>query len=127
MNDALQKQLAALIEKAAAAGQTAWDFAAEQAPELIQQLLLWKFWQNTLIAVFWLMFAALAGFLMRMAFTEFGKRWENQSEGKIVGGIVMGILAAVSSPFFFACVMNAIQIKLAPKIYLIEYISKLAK
>lgn len=127
MNEELQKQLAGLIDKASAAGEKAWDFAAKQAPELIQQLLAWKFWEAVMAVVALLIGISIAAWVARRAAKESEKGWDERNDGWIIAGILSAIVGVMMIAGICSLTARAVEIKIAPKVYLIEYISSLRK
>lgn len=122
MNEELQKALAAIILKFAEAMGGATDFALEQAPEVIQQLLRYNF------AVSIILCAAVSVPALFYIFKGLPSLWRlagSDDDGKAWTVILtVAILAA-----WGAILINGTWFKiwLAPKVYLIEYAASLAK
>lgn len=110
--------LAQLIQSA----QNAKDFVVEQAPDVIQQLLAWHFWSSVIWAT--ICFAAVVGIVF--AFKTI-LRHIDEFEGQVFVGF-LGIICSV--PFLVGLIYNvgtALQIAIAPKLYLLEYAASLMK
>ncbi len=143
MNEELQQALADLVNKSVEMGGNAIAFTKEQLPEVIQQLLIWKLAANAIVLVIAIILLLLACKLARYIFkskpadggddTLFwtGRSWRagemEFSEVSIIctiasvfvvpGGVIAALVAG----------SQALQIWLAPKVYLIEYAASLAK
>ena len=95
------------------------DFVMTQAPDLAQQLLLWKLsWSIILTLVFLAITVLIAWFTRKEAKTS------REPEAVYCGGFFFGALSTI-------CVLcnlkTVLLITLAPKIYLIEYMARLLK
>lgn len=118
MNE-LTKQFAQLINDAVATGKDAMKFAVEQAPDVIQQIIRWKLCEAICISS--ICFIGLF----------FAIRWVRKSHKTIMDDgdgvaytlIIPGLLLLSMPAVVFA--LRALQIALAPKVYLIEYAAKL--
>jgi hypothetical protein len=104
------------------------DFAADQAPEVVGQLIAWKMTEACILAASWLIALAIVWGvvwrLWRMA-SDF-----TNTDRQFTRGLSCGIAAAISTPICCAFVgysLDAIKIYVAPKVYLIEYLSALIK
>lgn len=120
MNEQLQEQLTKLITKSLDTADKAGTWLEAEIPEVIQQLLLWKFWESIthcLIPVFFL--SLYLGWLIKYRELVFG-----ELEGGLVGAIGFMLLVLFPSVMFN---LDWLQIKLAPKVYLIEYMADLVK
>lgn len=141
MNEELQKALAEMINKSVAAAVDALAFTQEQLPEVVQQLLAWKLAEALVyagaapIVVF-----ICCYFLKKVAQAkpkELGRKHENWAWEAyetispslnalgVLGSIAAALCICASAIFWWAGVFTALQIWLAPKVYLIEYASKL--
>lgn len=108
------------------------DFASQQIPDVIHQLLLWKMWENVVIwtvslGVIWLFFRLNKWFLAREAAAKLAKEYYDDvphSMFMIFGGIFMVLGGAASA---VTALLTIIKIIVAPKLYLIEYAAGLLK
>lgn len=97
------------------------DFVADQAPEVVQQLLAWKMFQFGGLAVAFL----IVMFVMIKIWWRPYKNFKNLSDDAQFGtGMIMFFTLA---PFigFVLTGLQAMKIWIAPKVYLIEYIASL--
>ncbi len=143
MNEELQKALTEILNGAMGAAGQAKDFLQAELPEVIQQLLLWKAVSGliggffALIAISGWIWAAVKVF--KAMPSEMGREqsnwaWQAYSSfgpdmkaGPFIRLFGSGLLALVSAVFILPGFFVALQIWLAPKVYLIEYAASLAK
>ena len=122
------QQLAEILKKGLEAAEKTGNFVVEQAPDLIQQLIVWK----TCEYIFWI--------LISIAFLFSVYKWHKSAMkryGDLDGFIdepeffIYCIYAIAVIVIFgialFTSFFNLLQILLAPKIWLIEYASQLIK
>lgn len=108
--------------------QSTKNFTITQAPEIIQQLLIYKFWIflfSIIIFIFiWIIgFFIIPWFLTKKNRKEYG--WDADTWCPFLVSWV--ITFVISIPCLFNIIPNFIMINVAPKIYLIEYFSSLIK
>lgn len=137
MNEQLQQALAALLNKTVAGVEAGTAVLQAEIPEVIQQLLLWKLVSSALAALTCLMALAAIAITFRSIVrgVQSGEGiWHDSSspiDGLSIFGFMFGVIGGVGSvPVcigFFDNVGTALQIWIAPKIYLIEYAASLAK
>jgi hypothetical protein len=106
------------------------DFAVSEAPEVVQQLVLWTRVQYGVIIVVLLIFAAIGWRCMvaciKYAVKEEEKNGGSMSEwrgGQVVACIATVILLAVS----LGVAIDSLQVWLAPKVYVLEYAADLLR
>lgn len=104
------------------------DFAKEQVPDVIYQLVLYK----TILYGFWLtvgiLSLVLAFFVGKKVYKETLKSYKEAHEGVIVLGGVFVIILSIYGVTSIGCYMsNFIQITFAPKVWLLEYAASLLK
>ena len=105
-------------------------FVLEQAPDVIQQLLVYNFWSA--IACIAISIAILAAFYKIGAFgwSKFVNRdtgiWSNEELWIIVPAVCM-MFSMLLLVGIFTNVDTCLKIKLSPKVYVIEYAAKLIK
>lgn len=127
MNEQLQKSLATILEKATNGVEAGVSFLSAEIPDVAHQLLAWKMAESLLVS---LVFALIIAGSFVILFKVF-----KAERGNILHLEEMGIPAVFSSAItsmfsFFPLAENAksaLQIWLAPKIYLIEYAASLVK
>jgi hypothetical protein len=123
MTNELEKILIPLIEKAASGAENAVDVIYAQAPEVIRQLLIWNAGASGLAFIL-----ISLGYLYFMCGIAEWRR-ENKSDNDLcvcVGTGVIGSLFALMLGTFFHAI-DWLQILIAPKLYLLEYVARLAK
>lgn len=151
MNEQLQQALAAMLSKTVSGVEAGAAFLQAEIPDVIQQLLLWKAVSGLLIFV---ISAAVAAFCIAkmkpfaVKLVEYnrgssmyynnsgdiereGKRIMGENGGAIPFALAWGLAAIISVMCFLfdglSSASAALQIWIAPKIYLIEYAASLAK
>jgi hypothetical protein len=151
MNEQLQQSLAVILSKATDGVEAGISFLQAEIPDVVQQLLLWKMVSNIFVFVSLAFLAAYTVIKFKpfalklmeysrgssMYYENFGeieregKRIMSENGGSVPFAVAWFFVAFVSCLFFmFSGVESAgtaLQIWLAPKIYLIEYAASLAK
>lgn len=94
------------------------DFAKEQIPDVIHQLLLWNMTQSIVICVILLIVICIAAVVVYKDLTE----WKSE-----VMFILGTVTLLVSLYFFMTNLFKATKLWLAPKVWLLEYASQLLK
>ena len=106
------------------------DFASNQIPDVIQQLLMWKLAENILFAFVFVLCIIFYLVVMTKAWNIYQAKSERErNEGFLVlfgafGGVFLFIMPAIA---LVVHLKEILQITIAPKIYLIEYVSNLIK
>ena len=128
MNEQLQQALAAILNKTMAGVEAGTAFLQTELPEVVQQLLLWKLAQASVMLVF-----SVLG-VMQLIVTAWVAAKHSNSYGALhfdnagIPALMISLCIADLSAFgVFGWGADALQIWLAPKIYLIEYAASLAK
>lgn len=152
MNEQLQQALAALLNKTVAGVEAGTSFLRAELPEVIQQLLIWKAVSSALTFSITLCLLAVCIVKIRKPAAQLreylrgdilyysnngndmeaeGKRLRTENAGSIpffIGWMAAAFLAGlVFAIKGLSSASIALQIWLAPKIYLIEYAASLAK
>lgn len=138
MNETLQIALAEIIMRATNATETAIEFMGEQLPDVVNQLLMWKFTMYFIqfLVGFFLIIVAL--WIVKKMVTmpekltdEYHTRYKENffydKDGYCTPTIIPGALFTAISAVLGICSLNLtwLQIWIAPKIYLIEYAASL--
>lgn len=132
MNESLQQALAGILNKTMAGVEAGVSFLSSELPDVIQQLLVWKLAQSSVLLGLGISFWVFAAYLLRKGLKnmkeEGEKTWTNRQEYRYVAPYIISAFA-VSIGFVMSMVngATALQIWLAPKIYLIEYAASLAR
>lgn len=149
MNEQLQQALAAILGKAVQGVEAGVSFLSGQIPDVIQQLLVWKLVMALvgagvalLLILFlsWYLYNAARPIMLaeeqdgpgRYQRAVYKKTFWHDSNGDMNEPAFFGTIAAtvIGTVLLIPFGMNlctALQIWLAPKIYLIEYAASLAK
>jgi len=124
-------------------GQTAekiGDFAAKEIPPFVQEYLTWKFWENAIGVVghfINLGFIIIATLAVIWGVKRFWKKHvEKPHEDWEIGSIILGIFGGLASLILTVVwivnfpvnkVLDCVQIKIAPKVYLVEKAAEIYK
>ena len=120
MSKELDQILISTIQKATDATGKAIDFASDQAPDVINQLLTYKLWENISVAVFC--------FIILFAYVKGFKKVKEYDEDAIPPYLAVGCLVMIVPLLLgLSSIIEAIQIAIAPKLFLIEYAAGLIK
>jgi predicted nuclease of restriction endonuclease-like RecB superfamily len=143
MNEELQNQLSTILQGVINTADSASAFFIEELPEVIQQLLMWKFAVSLITTLIFPVFAStLALYVYKRGYKNFTEwirlmnlpysQMETGDNSKIVvkgvetiGGGAISLIALLVSSHHLN--LTWLQIWLAPKIYLMEYASTLIK
>ena len=122
------QQLAEILKKGLEAAEKTGNFVVEQAPDLIQQLIVWK----TCEYIFLIIISIAFMFSLYKWYKSAMKRYDDFDGFYIkTESFIYGVYAIVVILIFgialFHSFFNLIQILLAPKIWLIEYAANLIK
>ncbi len=123
VSEQLQTTLIDLIHATVDGAKAAKDFVAGQIPDVIHQLLMWKMTESLII------FVTLIG-LTIVNFVVAKKFWNWMMKEDDLGGSPLLMISAFIQVFLFLgimCHMDWLQIIIAPKLYLIEYLAHLAR
>lgn len=134
MNEQLQQALAAIINKTMQGVDAGTAFLQAEIPDVIRQLLVWKL-ADALISAAFCAAVLVAYWLFIRAFRKAkGSEswlWDSCFKEPSLQGVLVGAVGGVASVAAVICLMRsvstAVQIALAPKLYLIEYVANLAK
>lgn len=126
MNDEMKKKLIEYLDKTGSAVDSAGNFVLEQAPDVIQQYLVWEFYSNLILSIIAVLISIFFIRIYSICWKvgEEGK-WDNP--GPVLGLLIFGIM---SIAFFFGSlerVYHMVKVSVAPKIVLIEKMSDLIK
>lgn len=127
MNETLKQEAADALVQILRDAASVREFAIEQAPDVIQQLLTWKLLEASATAAlcFVLCLLAIAGirFLWRRDWDDSMDRTFARVMSSVIGGAMAMLLLAVSLDYAF----QALQIAIAPKVWLLEYAADLVR
>lgn len=126
MEKDLTQRLGLYLDEIEKAVKTGGEFAAEQAPLLVQEFLAWTFWEATLAMVASLAAAALLGLACRKLV-----KWNHAAESYvdaeplIVGGVVTGLVGLM---MLIPAAINAhkmVKVSVAPRVVLVEEVGRI--
>lgn len=112
-----------VLAKALEAPQVTGDFVVEQAPDVVQQLLLWELASSCIWA---------AAILLAITLVWLGRRWlvsldDYDDEGRITTAFIAAVITSfLSVPLLFN-IAAALKVLVAPNIFLLEYAASLIK
>ncbi len=146
MNEALESTLNSALIGILETAVEAKEFLVAEVPEVVQQLLVWKSAESAIGIIMYIGFVVFATVLMRkfikginIEYVEEGyddkRTFNNLSDSKqieiiaygVVGGITAFICLIGSFDSFLPNLKTIVQIQVAPKLYLIEYIAEMVK
>jgi hypothetical protein len=108
------------------------DITMKEAPEVAKEYLRWKFWENIVRATAIFM-ASIILTLACVMFVKKGMETRNESaEGPLIAvGVIAGVIDVfVLAALFFEALpsaLAAVEIAIAPRVYLIEQLGHLLK
>lgn len=103
------------------------DFAQEQIPQVIQQIMLWEFWCHAIHAIIWTVIMVV---ILYFTIRYWKIAWKNTDDYKHGPTIVLNIIGLVISLIILGAgvipnTQTCVKIGIAPKVFLIEYCSDL--
>jgi len=127
MNETLQKALTELVEKSMEGMDSTVNFLQAEIPEVLKQLLMWHGVSNFIYFMIGI-FMAICLIILDVIIIRKGikDRWDDELWMiAAIGGTTLNVIIATISSIFIN--MQWLQIWIAPKVWLIEYASKLIK
>jgi hypothetical protein len=123
VSEEVQAKMLQYLQQFEAGVKSAADFSAEQAPLVVQEFLAWEFWSNFIggLSCAFAMIVVLIG-----AFIVYKKAEEGSAE-RIVATVLtfaFSILLLIPTSIHLS---RALKIKVAPRVVVLEEISKLVK
>lgn len=126
-NDILKENSQEVLKWAKESAEKTADFAAAQTPLYIQEYLAWQFWSNSLKYV---ILVLVTGSSLVLAFIVGNKaKWGSSDTVQfsnivtIVSGFV-GVLCLCACFINLDWVFNAVEVKVAPRVVLVEQLAK---
>lgn len=137
VNDNLQNALAKIITSTVSGVEKSVDFLKAEIPDVIHQLLMWKLAESVFIISALIVAMVVTGVLFKCCLNK-REWWEkNKRTGwiqdnpwtgaSVVVGTIGGILVLFSAIIIPNAALDIIKIKVAPKVYLIEYAADMLK
>lgn len=134
VNNNLQDALATLINKTVTGADAATSFLQQQVPDVIHQLLVWKMVEaGVTIASLLLLF--IAAFVVFWKWYKYANARKEECSWDVSALVAWGVsltfsIGVLGIPAVIVIVSSAttaLQIWIAPKVWLIEYAAKLLK
>lgn len=132
MNDQMQQALVAILNKTMSGIEEGTSFLRAELPDVIHQLLAWKLASSLLamligIIVIFVYWRLVRAFMKSEIDSALKASWGYPTAPVFAGLVIGGCVSAVSLIVTLIYGFTALQIALAPKVYLIEYAASLAK
>jgi len=123
MNEQLQTELLKIVTNINNGVESAWGFLTEQTPEIIQQLLIWYLVDSAL----GLGIAISIAIAVRFIFLKYVKSEKSTDEGRCIGCIVSWVCVFCCFIWGICCLSSIVKLWIAPKVWLLEYITAMVK
>ena len=125
MSDELQKALAEML-KTLQAGK---DFVLAEAPDVIQQLIRWSFWEAVLYGILSTIIASVCLLaLRRLWMSNQLSEWDDEGNPLVfLAPLGLAVPAMFFIILFVDNVLMALKISIAPKVWLIEWAMRQVK
>ncbi len=101
------------------------DFVLEQAPDVVQQLLLYKRIEYTFYAVLLILIMGVVTYICVKGFNVCISKSDTDVLAFLLA--VCGFIYLITTPIFCALVTRLIMVYFAPKVFLLEYLASLVK
>lgn len=136
MDEQLKQKLVTYMDSMEEAIKTGSDFVAEQAPLVVQEYLNWCFWDAVayvclclfLVAANWFAFARFCSYCESAKHRELPPESREADLSMGAGWMIVGSVASIG--LLIAVWQNAaiaLQITIAPRVFLLERIAELVK
>jgi len=104
------------------------DFALEQAPDIAQELILWKRVEWVCAVVIGLVACLLLYWACRLLWRRSKlPECKDFREGIELSSVVCGTLSCVALGIWLGCTISSLQVWFAPKLYILEYAANILK
>ena len=122
------QQLAEILKKGLEAAEKTGNFVVEQAPDLIQQLIVWKTCEYIFLILISIAFLFSIYKWCKSAMKRYGDLNNFIDEPEfLMFSIYSIVVILIFGIALFKSFFNLLQVLLAPKIWLIEYATNLIK
>lgn len=125
--DYLNRSLIDAIELAKVTGTNAVDFVKEQAPDIVNQLIVWEITVNALAIAIFLLGSCIMVAIARCAWKRLlaaGPKW---NEAQAVPLVISTLVALVLLGRALSYIPALLKPIVAPKVWLLEYAADLLK
>lgn len=130
--EALDKAVANLVQFSTDKGAKLVDWLYEQAPDVVEQLLVWHFAESLIVFAICFFFIAVYPFFLYKTAEKLYVKLDVPEMGNDFNfwfpvGLISVITFTVSQFFSWVSInLSWLKIWLAPKVYLLEYITRIA-
>jgi len=126
MNEQLQLELTKIITNINSGAETAWGFLSEQTPDVVQQLLLWHVVYSAILCVFGAIALIFIFSTIMFVITNIEKlKVDDACLARAAAQVFISVLS------FIVCAdcinITWLQLLIAPKVWLLEYITAMVK
>lgn len=128
MEKKIKENIGEIIDKLQIYVENAENFAADQAPQLLQEIIYWGIIENSIDAFIGLIVLSICSYAVYYFFTKYPTADDEEQEVAYVFGIIVSSTASIIS---FCVTLAQLQMVLyiyfAPRLYLIDRISDIAR
>lgn len=118
VSQSIQDQVAVIIQKSITVAEKTGEFLVTEVPDVVKQFLTWKFWEAVIWTVTWSFLGLL---LVGGGIYFFLKDFLNDFQGWGIFGALPVAFGGISLIGAVEYGMVALQIYIAPKVYLLEW------
>ncbi len=98
------------------------EFVLAQAPEVIQQLILWGRICWPILTIMLLVATLLCVWGARYNLRKYAsKEGFNKEEGNAVCGMILSLMGMITAAFMCGSLLDSLQVWICPKVYLLNY------
>ena len=115
--ETLNQSLAIIIQKATTGVESGINFLSDQIPDVIHQLLMWKMAESIFLVVCSILVIFLWGYGLKKA-----SEYDAYDSWGVPVAAIGGCASIGAMIIFFTYSLKVLEIWIAPKIYLIEYV-----
>lgn len=122
MDEAMKKLLSDYLAKLLSAAEAGVEWTASQIPLIIQEKLAWEFWIHIVYGSVWAVILFSCLYILFLSISKFNKSDYGGGDGWIggmVGSVIVGLIAIIA---VFTNLEHVIQISVAPRLYIIEWL-----
>lgn len=129
MNDELQQRLTMYLDAIEASASKAGDFVVEQTPLLAQEYLAWEFWSSVMLcAASALVLVVLCAVFLRVWWAvKAEKDFDFNDHPEMMFLVIPLLFVALGVGCVAHNGANAVKVKVAPRVVLMEKIAELSK
>lgn len=119
LNNKLIESIDLITQWVEAGGQ----FVAEQTPLIVNEILLYRFWESLIFFILWTVASAI---LMSLSLVFYNKSKDDDDEF-LIASVFFAVTACVVFAMSLDLNLDWLKIKVAPRLYIIEYLAELTK